>query len=435
MPYEPVLGIDVGASYSKLALRKEAPKKDARTFYTTFIDQVPSLCIHDTSRGAETWFFGEDAAQMTPGAKATRHENWKAELFSQASSSDYARAVIVAHKFFIWLNRWLQKKGVDPSGQRVRVCVPALDNVEPYASTIAQIMDSSGWRDVEIIKVSEPRANAVGIMSGGRNCLLTNGVPGYGPMYGASSDYADWVRRELHGHRSHLIRIAIIDVGSFTTDLAGIIVNLHTAESDGVHTQLQTSWQFGIINQLDKLALPSVLSRHGLKPDALTFTEQEKMKQVLYAGGEFAVLGATVGSAADQVVLTKSIQEFAQGICDRVQNDISEFEPEYAYLTGGGSNIPTIQNTLRTFLKDLGCAVIPIPFVDPHSTERPAERVATSLGAASMILDAKEPGDIEEVSFEHPPSDPTFVKCRCQGGNKDCCFCWGRGYYRKVTAA
>ncbi len=435
MSYEPVLGIDVGASYSKIALRTQSPDPDARTFYTTFVGQVSSMCVQDTSRDKEAWFFGADAAGMTLGAKATRKENWKADLFSQTSGSEYARAVIVAHKFFGWLHGWLEREAVNPAGQRVRVCVPALENVEPYASTIAQIMESSGWRNVEIVKISEPRANAVGIMSGGRNCLLRNDVPGYGPMYGPGSDYADWVRRELHGQRFHLVRISIIDVGSFTTDLAGIVVDLHTAESDGVHTELQKSWRYGIINELDKLVLPDLLSAHGLQLNALTFTTQEELKHRLYGGKELAVLGATIGGTGDQRIVAKRIEEFCQGICDRIQDHIAKFKPDYAYLTGGGSSIPAIQQTLTDFLRKLQCVVIPIPFVDPHCTDRPAERVATALGAASMILDAEEPGAVTEVSFEpRPPSDPTLIKCRCRGGNKDCCFCWGRGYYRRIAA-
>jgi hypothetical protein len=434
MPYEPVLGIDVGASYSKISFRTEIPKPDARTFCTTFVGQISSLCVRDLSRGKEAWFFDEEAANMTLGPKAHRSENWKAELFSEASGSKYADAVIVAHKFFEWLHRWLGKKGIDPNRQRVRVCVPALDNVEPYASTIAQIMESSGWNDVEILKISEPRANAVGIMSGGRNCLLANGVPGYGPMYGPGGDYAEWVRRELHGQRSHLVRVVIIDVGSFTTDLAGIIIDLHTAESDGIRTELQKSWEFGIINELDKLALRQLLSSHGLQPMALKFTEQEELKRHVYSDQEFAVLGAILGeSADDKQIIKQGLRAFCKGICDRIEDYIEKFNPDYAYLTGGGSSIAKVREALSDFLKKHQCFVIPIPFVDVHCTDRPAERVATTLGAASMILDAQEPGVPAEVSFEsRPPTDPSFVKCRCRGGNKDCCFCWGRGYYRRA---
>src|SRR5437764_7519690 len=154
MSYEPVLGIDVGASYSKIALRSENAKRDASTFCTRFIGQVSSLCVRDVSRGKDAWFFGSDAAGMKLGAGATRNENWKSDLFSPTSSGTYAGAVIVAHKFFEWLNKWLVSQGVNPTAQRARVCVPALENVEPYASTIAQVMEASGWRNVVIVKVS-----------------------------------------------------------------------------------------------------------------------------------------------------------------------------------------------------------------------------------------------------------------------------------------
>jgi hypothetical protein len=374
MSYEPVLGIDLGASYSKVALRSESARSDAHTFYTKFIGQVSSLCVRDIRRGKEVWFFGSEAAGMKLGAGATKNENWKADLYSQTSSGTYAGAVIVAHKFFEWLNKWLISNGINPTAQRVRVCVPALENVEPYASTVAQIMEASGWPEVEIVKVSEPRANAVGIMSGGRNCLLKNGVPGYGPMYGQGSSYAHWVRQELHGQRAPLVRVCIIDVGSFTTDLAGIIVNLHTAEADGIRTEIQKSWLFGIINELDKLSLPRVLSGHGLNTDALTFTEQEELKEQIYAGKEFAVVGATVGGAKDQKIIAAEMARFCQGIAERIRDDILEFKPEIAYLTGGGSQIPAVYEALVGFLAKLQCTVIPVPFADGRSTEERAER-------------------------------------------------------------
>jgi hypothetical protein len=158
--------------------------------------------------------------------------------------------------------------------------------------------------------------------------------------------------------------------------------------------------------------------------------------QRLYGGKEFAVLGATIGGTKDQQIVKRRTEEFAQGLCDRIERYIAKFKPDYVYLTGGGSSIAAIQRRLTKFVKNFDSVVIPIPFIDPHCTDRPAERVATAIGAASMILDAEEPGTVSEVSFERrPPSDPTFIKCRCRGGNKDCCFCWGRGYYRRSIAA
>lgn len=434
MSYEPVLGIDLGASYTKVALRSESGKPNAQTFFTRLLGQVPSLGIRDFSRGKDQWIFGEPATELVPGPKSTVHENWKADLFSTETSGRYPEAVIVAHKFFEWLYRWLDSHHIDAAAQRVRLCVPALENVEPYASTVAQIMEASGWRGVDILKIPEPRANVVGLMSGGRNCLLTNSVPGYGPMYQPGSDFAQWVLGMLHHNRSPIVRVCVIDVGSFTTDLASIVVNLQTDAADGITTVTQHSWQHGIINQLDKFVLPRVCARHSVNWDSMRVSEREFVKKELYAGNVVAVPSATLGDAVDRQTVDNGITRFSTELWQKLQDDVLQFRPEFAYLTGGGTRIADIAHRLTGFLSNQTCHVIPAPEADARSTNEPTERVATALGAASLILDAVEPSIVTEAPFTMPAHlEPGFVACRCQGGNKDCCFCWGRGYYRRAT--
>lgn len=434
MPYEPVLGIDLGASYTKIALRSESGKPNAQTFFTRLLGQVPSLGIRDFSRGKDRWIFGEPAAELVPGPQSVVHENWKADLFSKDTSGRYPEAVIVAHKFFEWLHSWLDSNHVDAAAQRVRVCVPALENVEPYASTVAQIMEASGWRGVDILKISEPRANVVGLMSGGRNCLLTNSVPGYGPMYGPGSDFAQWVLGMLHHNRSSTVRVCVIDIGSFTTDLASIAVNLQTDAADGIATVAQNSWQHGIINQLDKCVLPPICIRHGVDWGSMRVSERELVKKELYAGNVVTVPSATLGDAVDQQTVHTGITEFSTELWRKLQDHVLEFRPEFAYLTGGGTRIAEIVGQLTGFLSDQACHVIPVPEADVRSTTDPTERVATALGAASLILDAVESSAFIAAPATAPARlEPGFVICRCQGGNKDCCFCWGRGYYRRAA--
>lgn len=311
MPYESVLGIDLGASYTKLALRSESGKPNAATFFTRLVGQVPSLGIRDFSRGKDRWIFGEQATEVVPGPKSLVYENWKADLFSKDTGGRYPEAVIVAHKFFEWLYTWLDSHHVDAAAQRVRVCVPALENVEPYASTVAQIMEASGWRGIDILKVSEPRANVVGLMSGGRNCLLANSVPGYGPMYGPGSDFAQWVVGMLHHNRPPEVRICVIDIGAFTSDLASIVVNLQTDAADGITAVAQHSWQHGIINQLDKRVLPRVCARHAVNWEGMRVSERELVKQELYGGNVVTVPSATLGDAVDMQTVDAGITAFS----------------------------------------------------------------------------------------------------------------------------
>lgn len=68
-----------------------------------------------------------------------------------------------------------------------------------------------------------------------------------------------------------------------------------------------------------------------------------------------------------------------------------------------------------------------------QTTGESLARIATAVGGASVILQAAaEPqrtGPREPVRLPQPVSD--YVSCKCQGGNKDCCFCDGRGSYRR----
>ena len=81
-----------------------------------------------------------------------------------------------------------------------------------------------------------------------------------------------------------------------------------------------------------------------------------------------------------------------------------------------------------------------MPLLDVRALRTPFHTragLATAVGGASVVLQADgmpvhsggiKPTAREPVAVE---LNPRFVPCRCQGGNKDCCFCGGRGYYAK----
>ncbi|HWB61713.1 MAG TPA: hypothetical protein VG733_19680 [Chthoniobacteraceae bacterium] len=433
MSYESVLGIDLGASYTKVSIRVEQAQPNAHCIYTRFVGQMPTLGIRDNSRGTDSWYFGEQAANLEPGSKARIYENWKAKLSLIESGRDTTEAVIVGFEFFKSLRKWLKTRNIDPDAQRVRVCVPALEHIEPYASTLAQIMDAAGWQEaVQIVKVSEPRANAVGIMSGGRNCILITEYPGYGQMF-EQSLYTDWVYRALHEQRPPIVKICILDVGSFTTDIAGISMNLQAGVADGISTSLQKSWRHGVINELDAIVFPKLCDSYGIAWNSIKFTEREEMKKRLYAGKEFGIAAGTIGGKQnDQKLITGALESFCTDLWAKVKTDVVTFNPEFCFLTGGGNRIASIRQKLTSLFQSVGSRVIPVPDADPLSTDEPAEMVATALGAASIILDAEEPNPGQPIFEPKHGLATDEVYCRCNGGNKDCCRCFGRGYYRKI---
>lgn len=432
MPYEPVLGIDIGASYSKVAIRDREAHANGEIFCTHFLGQIPSLVICDSSRGKDVWLFGDDAAHSDPGDKRKFHENWKSALFAKEAGANYTQAVIVAHEFFKWLREWVEKKGIDPAAQRVRVCVPEFGDIEPYASTLAQIMDDSGWREVQILKVSEPRANAVGIMSGGRNCLLPGDYLGLGPMFEKGGLYVRLADAYRNGHRGPSVRLCLLDVGSFTTDVAGITINLGAERYEGIETSIQKSWRHGIINELDHVVMPRIFAAHGLKWMGVKFSEREEVKERLYAGERYASERYQMGDAADANVVTDALNQFSDDLWQNIHTDVTAFAPDFCFLTGGGCRINKIAAELEQRFRELGCHVVPVPDADENATTERAERVATALGAASVILDAEETGSVvPRVPPTFQRTEAGWVTCRCNGMNIHCCFCSGEGAYER----
>src|SRR5690606_22960826 len=138
-----------------------------------------------------------------------------------------------------------------------RVAMPAFKNFDDQAALIARCMDLSGWDDPSLVlKVTEPRANALGLFSEGRNIVRRNRngelMPDYGRMFGQQNVYIQAARGfVLHGGHSNLVTVMVVDIGAFTTDIASLTFDV-TAMSDGLSAIRQESHALGVINELDK---------------------------------------------------------------------------------------------------------------------------------------------------------------------------------------
>jgi len=334
MPYDPVLGIDLGASYTKISLRSQRVQPNAQVVYADWVMQVPSLVI----QVGRDWFFGDDAMNLNPDPNWNVYSNWKEILYLKRPASGYGQASIVACKFFEWLLDLLKKHGVHPDAQRVRVCVPALTGVEHYASTVAQSMQMAGWPTrIQSDYASEPRANIVGIMSGGRNCLLRTNSLGYGPMFPAGGFYRHEFDRYFRKQRDPILKICILDVGSFTTDLACVRLDLSDVDSDGIVTASQESWLHGIINELDLAVLSPLCANQRVDLNRILFTEREQIKEKLYGLQQHALTtGQILGSPGDHQVINRGLDGFSANLWIKIESEVATFKPEFCCLTGGG---------------------------------------------------------------------------------------------------
>ena len=461
--FEETVCIDLGASYTKVALRGVCePKRtgileqEAKILMVDNSPLIPSLAIH-TRDNRQPWVFGWAAANMNPSKSMEVFLNWKADLFLPGNNKDSASAVTVAGKFFEWLKSRIESAGVNLKKCQTRVAMPAFRNFDDQAMLIARCMDLSGWDDPSLVlKVTEPRANVLGLFSGGRNVVGRNRdgelLPNYGRMFGQQNVYIQAARGfVLQGGHGNLVNVMVVDIGAFTTDMASLTFDI-TDISDGLSAIRQESHALGVINELDKPLFAALGARHGVSFSDLSFRDCEYLKRSLYNGTPYFLLTRSngkdvtveLGDAKDVELVEEITGKFADAIWKRIGSMIGEQKPERVFLTGGGSLIQPIASALkasfnrrRIFVQDVqqdSNAVGADIWRSWKDTGEGLQRLATALGganvipqeSASIIYDGENKAHRRQPIVVEPPQG--YTTCRCQGGNKDCCFCGGRGF-------
>jgi hypothetical protein len=464
--FESTVSVDLGASYTKVAYRKscsptagESAKEPAQVFALERTPLIPSIAVH-TKRPAQPWVFGVDAAKITPSKEMEVFQNWKASLFRPQNDKDSAAAVIVATQFFGWLKGRIEASGVPLDKVETRVAMPAFKTFDEKALIIARCMELGGWNSPLILKATEPHANTVGLFSSGRNVVTRpgngEGTLNFGQMFGERNA---WVQRArnftLYGTQNNLLVAMVIDIGAFTTDIAAIIFDVAAADDnlgDGLKYIQQESYPLGILNELDRPLFSELGVRHNFDWSALSFEEREIAKRALYQGRAYALQPQgkpqiVLGEAEDQKVVSAHCGTFAQALWDKVLGFVQSQKPSVVYLTGGGALIPPIVDALQKHFRQHN---ISLGNVDQDSvasgqqewriwneTGEGMQRLATAVGGASVILQASSAvfaGEGQPPQARAPimtgPID-SFFPCSCNGGNKDCCRCGGRGFYSK----
>ena len=106
----PTVGIDLGASYTKVAYRGPLMRHGKNKFATMTTDVVlidgtatiPSLMIM-TDDHRQPSITGADAAGTRPSENMEVFENWKSALYSSEFDANKVKLVTVAGNFFRWL--------------------------------------------------------------------------------------------------------------------------------------------------------------------------------------------------------------------------------------------------------------------------------------------------------------------------------------------
>ena len=426
---------------------------------------IPSLAIR-TRSATQPWIFGRQAAPMNPNQEMQVFQNWKAHLFNPQNDEDSVTAAIIAHRFFEWLRTKLEPMGIDVKKCQTRIAMPAFDTFDKNAVLLARCMDLSGWNDPTLIlKVREPHANSLGLFTDGRNAVRRNGAGEFWaskPEMFDDSAYQDNLYMRtlrqylLGGTHGNLLTVMVVDIGAFTTDLAKLTFDF-SEPADGLRALRQESYALGVINQLDKPLFQAIENRHGFSWARHSFNDTEGCKSNLYQNQPHPLLTYVndspvtleLGTGEDIELITSATKRFATAVWEKIAAFATDEVPSHVYLTGGGSRIKDVAETLRASIIGAGMRIVSVdngegasgtgatPFGDKLVKGSPATSYCAVGGASVLLQEAAAPVQQDRAGLQQrviagPPAG--YKTCRCQGGNKDLLLSVvGAGFTRKVN--
>jgi len=414
----PTVSIDLGASYTKVAYRRALEREGRQRFasantHVALIEgtaTIPSVMIQTGDR-QRPWCAGLDAARMTPNRKMKVFENWKSALYSSAFDARKVELVWVAGNFFKWLLERLTNLGINCDDScRVRVTIPALKRIEEHKEALVQCLKLNGWPDT-IEVVVEPRANVIGVFSGGRNVVSASGQISYQPTFGNADGtgpselryvFEEIRRYALRTRKKRHMQTSVVDFGSFTLDVANQTLDLNVIDHKTFPLEdvSADSWEVGVIEDIDGPCSADLFARHGVDGDTLSFEVKESAKVTLYSGEPYALQQGrvTLGeSDSDKALVASVIDKYCHKVWSKIHGHCHD--SEIVILTGGGTCIPRVREYFDKKLKQAGVAnvvafsVSRISGAGTRRHDRLCEwqssgeglgRLATGLGGASI---------------------------------------------------
>jgi len=428
-----VIGIDFGGSYTKVACREGFTEGRIRHFeertsrIISFEGErlIPSIAI-ETGQARRPWVFGWQAAGMRPGSGMVVHRNWKADLLRPNGEAPSESALGVAHGFFGWLREQLSGEGLlpfNPDEAAVMLCVPAFENSGEALSRIAEAMEAVGWENEWLLRTTEPKANTIGYCTKGRNVRTAFDTPNFGEMFDISHPFIDYTRNSPHGEPKTL---AVLDIGSFTSDLSLIRWHPRRDEDGYLGDGRQFSFRHGVVEQIDLRCLPEILDDVSESYEELEFAELERIKEDLYRGKRHELGGFSLGDEHHRQLIDGVFDRFCTGLWNRIHPVLSKEPVQWWILTGGGSNIPCIRRWFSRKFKSLASGNNKPSELESKTTQR----TDTALGATSLILFIDSSGEKRKnrkSPEEQPDPVPPLGNCPCQGINPNCMRCGGSG--------
>ena len=281
-------------------------------------------------------------------------------------------ATTLAPHFFLWLRQQvleacnrLPATGLKYESIPVRISVPAFAygkglEANPGCKILTDSLGKAGWPlHPERPIVSEPYANAVGILTKASN-VLQKGRIRLGDMFGKGPLIT--VMKSTADHPAY--RAIVIDVGAFTTDFAAITLKPEgdsSSDPDTDNNVTQNSVPIGVSN-LDTRVMDSLPAEKGEWLRKATPLEWEDFRPAVYTTGKgfrSAKVGL-VGGSADGEAIRTCIAEMGHQLTEECEKFLASLPPlptgtlQELILTGGGSIIPLVRDCLSAATQKAG---------------------------------------------------------------------------------
>ncbi|WP_439623283.1 hypothetical protein [Gemmata sp.] len=302
-------------------------------------------------------------------------------MISAEAQQQTLASTLAAH-FFYWLRQQvleacnkLPATGLKYDSIPVRISVPAFaaqkgTDPHPGCKILTDALGKAGWPlhpDTPI--VSEPYANAVGVLTKATN-VLQKGHIRLGEMFGKGPLIT--VLKSTADHPVY--RALVIDVGAFTTDFAAVTITPadgNDADPDARVAVSQQSHPLGVsdLDERVKAALPKEKGEflHRASP-----VEWEDLRPAVYSTGKgyrTAKVGVIGGPADGDAVLG-----CVEAVTSQLAVEVAKFvgllpalpngAMQELILTGGGCGIPAFRDALQGATVGAG-----LTFVKTHAPD------------------------------------------------------------------
>ncbi|HEY1187029.1 MAG TPA: hypothetical protein VGE74_05195 [Gemmata sp.] len=279
---------------------------------------------------------------------------------AEARKQDEAKTV--AHYYFRWLHEQVMQAcerlphtALNYRDIPLRVSVPVLGadadlDAHPGCVRLREALTSTGWKLDARPFVSEPEANAVGVLTKAANALTKRKRINFGEMFGKGP-----LVTVIKGDKDHpTYRALVIDVGAFTTDFAALSIDTGgkslDAEFGAGFVALPRSVPFGTTD-LDASVRAALAEDKRAALDALAPKDFAEFQVRTYTDetGFRIGPGKVIGGPADQPVIRPCLDTFTKHLADEAEAFLQQLGPasmQELILTGGGSNIPAVRDAL-----------------------------------------------------------------------------------------